>query len=254
MTYQTKAGSVAIVIAGVSLALAACSGSTIHKRSSLGDVQTLSLDAKQRLVVTGKNPEGNRILCAEPSPDALVAQAAVLSASGAYNAGANGPSGSGGAGGGFQESAASIGYRTQSLQVLRDGYYRLCETYMNGAISDQEYKEVISNLDTFIVVALAVDGLGNSKSAANVAIGTGAVSFKTQTTGTGGTNAEGEIDAAPKAEFSQPSQTTTITDKSAVAVAQIVRDFLNYKEDYNCVKYLHRQCRRIPNSNIPNPK
>lgn len=72
--YQAKAGRVAVVIAGVSLALAACTGSTIHKRSSLGDVQTLSLDAKQRLVVSGKDPEGDRILCAEPSPDALVAR------------------------------------------------------------------------------------------------------------------------------------------------------------------------------------
>ena len=250
MTYQTKAGSVAIVIAGVSLALAACSGSTIHKRSSIGDVQTLSLDAKQRLVVSGTNPEGNRVLCAEPSPDALVAQAAVLSASGAYNAGANGPSGSGGAGGGFQESAASIGHRTQSLQILRDGYYRLCETYMNGAISDREYKEVISNLDTFIVVALAVDGLGNSRSAPTVAIGTGAVSFNTQAPGSGGTNVSGGIGEGDTPVFSPAQTATVITDKSAVAVAQIVRDFLNYKEDYNCVKYLHRQCRRVPNSNI----
>ncbi len=176
MAYQFKPRYGAAVLATLSLMLAACDGSTIYKKSDLGGVHTLSIDAKQRLVLVGTRTEEDgtktRVVCAEPSPDALVAQAAVLSANG-NNKGPEGqPSAGGNVGVGLQESASSIGLRTQSIQILRDGYYRLCETYMNGAITAGEYRRMTLNLDTFINVALAIDGLGNAKSAPAVAIGT----------------------------------------------------------------------------------
>jgi len=231
MIYLSKTGFLAVGFAGLSLALASCSGSTIHKRSSLGDVQTLSLDAKQRVILTGHNEHGKSIVCAEPSPDALVAQAAVLSANGAYRAGpAEAPSASGGVGVAVQESAASIGHRTQSIQILRDGYYRLCESYLNGAINKGEYKRVVSNLDTFIVVALAVDGLGNSKSAPNVAIGAGKVEYNLASGGAadGPTTSEASITTAPAVPL--PADTSGKDSKeTAESVAQIVRYYLEYK-------------------------
>ena len=247
MMRQSKTVHTATVLAGLSLALAACTGSTIHTTSSLGDVQTLSLDAKQRLVITGHDRKGNNIVCAEPSPDALVAQAAVLSASGKYNAGEKGPSASGGAGVGIQESAASIGIRTQNIQILRDGYYRLCESYLNGAITPDDYHNVVTNLDTFIVVALAVDGLGNTKAAPNVALGSGTVSYGAAA-GTDTANATGAIGPATH-EFHDAAATNNPTDKTASAVAQIVRDYLNYKEDYNCTVG-HKYCRRLAIGNV----
>lgn len=123
MAYQFKSVHGAVIFAGLCGALAACDGSTIHTRSSLGGVETLSLDAKQRLVIVGTRQEPGmppqRVVCAEPSPDALVAQAAVLSASGNYK-GPDGTSGGGGGnlGVGFQESASSIGLRTQTFKFF----------------------------------------------------------------------------------------------------------------------------------------
>jgi hypothetical protein len=247
MTYQSKAMYTTAVLASLSLALMGCTGSTIHKTSSLGEVQTLSLDAKQRLVITGHNSDGNNVVCAEPSPDALVAQAAVLSASGKYNAGEKGPEASGGAGVGIQESAASIGIRTQNIQILRDGYYRLCESYLNGAISEKEYHDVVTNLDTFIIVALAVDGLGNTKAAPNVALGSGTVNYGAAA-GTDTASATGAIGAATS-EFHDAAAAGNATDKTAPAIAQIVRDYLNYKEDSYCIAS-KKYCRRLAVSNV----
>ena len=235
MTYQAKAVHSVAILTSLSLALAACDGSTIHTISALGDVQTLSLDAKQRLVITGHNENGKSIVCAEPSPDALVAQAAVLSANGAYKGGAAGaPSASGGVGVGLQESAASIGYRTQSIQILRDGYYRLCESYLNGAIKREEYQKVVSNLDTFILVALAVDGLGNSKSATNVGLSAGKVDYNfgagesQKPTEGGGGGSVGPATVVPI----PPDATVKNTEATAKAVAEIVHDYLEYKANY----------------------
>jgi hypothetical protein len=231
MIYLSKSRFIVFGFASFSLALAGCSGSTIHKRSSLGDVQTLSLDAKQRVILTGHNEHGNSIVCAEPSPDALVAQAAVLSANGAYKAGpAEAPSASGGVGVAVQESAASIGHRTQSIQILRDGYYRLCESYLNGAISKGEYKRVVSNLDTFIVVALAVDGLGNSKSAPNVSIGAGKVEYNLASGGAGDAPTTSEASITTPPGVALPADTSgKDTKETAASVAEIVRYYLEYK-------------------------
>jgi hypothetical protein len=237
MTFQINSVRSVAILASLSTALAACGGSTIHKTSSLGEVETLSLDAKQRLVISGHDKNGKGIVCAEPSPDALVAQAAVLSANGAYKAGGTeAPSANGGVGVAVQESAASIGHRTQSIQILRDGYYRLCESYMNGAIDKSEYKKVVSNLDTFILVALAVDGLSNAKSAPNVAIGAGKVDYNI---GGDGTAADGKPDQGGSGAIdaakivSLPADTSgKDTEKTAQAVAEIVRDYLEYKGHY----------------------
>lgn len=258
MAYQLKSVHGAVVFAGLCGALAACDGSTIYKKSDLGGVQTLSIDAKQRLVLVGTRTEKNgrktRVVCAEPSPDALVAQAAVLSASGAYKQGStDAPSAGGNVGVGLQESASSIGLRTQSIQILRDGYYRLCESYMNSAISTEQYNRVVMNIDTFINVALAIDGLGNAKSAPSVAIGTGPITIN----GGEGDPAEKPgtkmlvIGAVPDPNIKDGGRGGFDRDVTPIAVAQIVRDFLNYKEDVFCIEELQRTCRRLPAGNIP---
>lgn len=260
MAYQLKSVRRAVVFACLCGALAACEGSTIYKKSDLGGVQTLSIDAKQRLVLVGTRTEKNgrktRVVCAEPSPDALVAQAAVLSASGAYKqGGTEAPSAGGNVGVGLQESASSIGLRTQSIQILRDGYYRLCESYMNSAISAEEYNRVVMNIDTFINVALAIDGLGNAKSAPAVAIGTGPITINGGASGDPPTPGAAPlvIGAPPNPLIADAGKGGFDRDSTPIAVAQIVRDFLNYKEDMVCVEKLRRTCRRLPITNVPHP-
>ncbi|MER9410695.1 hypothetical protein [Mesorhizobium sp. M0589] len=198
----------------------------------MGSVQTLSIDAKQRLVMQGRRqvPGGGITTCAEPSPDALVAQAAVFSASG------KGPSGastvSGNAAVGFQESAGSLAHRTQTIQILRDGYYRLCEAYMNGAITENNYVTVLSNIDVTIAVIAAIDGLGNAPSTPAVAIGTGSVIVNGGSADTGGSAA---IGAAPGGVFSQPGTAggTPDTSKNAAAIQAIVLEYIAYVERRN---------------------
>jgi hypothetical protein len=126
-------------------------------------VDTLSIDAMQRLVFVANRSagDGRRVTCTEPSPDALVARAAMLAA----NANITNPSGIGGSGGvagGSSESAASIGFRDHTVQMLRDGYFRLCEAYMNGALNDEQYRHMILNADTFMVVVSALQILGSN--------------------------------------------------------------------------------------------
>lgn len=136
-----RLASKAAVFGGLTVlvALAAgCADSTIHKISAVGDVNTLSLDAKQRLVFVADRSGGHhssheRVTCTEPMPDALVAKAAVLAASGNFQE-TGGPTVGGNVSGGQTETAGSIGYRDNTIQMLRDGYFRLCEAYLNGAI------------------------------------------------------------------------------------------------------------------------
>ena len=44
-----------------------------------------------------------------------------------------------GLGASSSETSASIGLRTQTITLLRDGLYRLCEAYMNGAVDEIQY-------------------------------------------------------------------------------------------------------------------
>lgn len=234
------------MLAGLSASLAACDGGTIYKKGSLGSFQTLSVDARQRLVVSGtRQSDGVRVICAEPSPDALVAQAAVLSARDNFAGQTGAPSAGGSAVVGFQESAASIGLRTQSIQVLRDGYYRLCETYLNDAINREQYLAVIKNVDTFIAVSLAIDGLSNPKAAQNVAITTGSVTAESG--GEGATGTSKAIIGDPAAPVVKDPQASGKADAN-IAVAQIVRDYLNYNKNSECdPKY---ECSKLWNKDL----
>ena len=234
------------MLASLSAVLAACDGGTIYKKGTLGSFQTLSIDARQRLVISGtRKSDGVRVVCAEPSPDALVAQAAVLSARGNFTGQTGAPSAGGSAVVGVQESAASIGLRTQSIQVLRDGYYRLCETYLNDAIDKEQYLAVIKNVDTFIAVSLAIDGMSNPKAAQNVAISTGPITVEG-----GGEGANDKTSAKigdPDAPVVKDPAASGKAD-AYIAVAQIVRDYLNYNKDSDCdPKY---ECNSLRNTDL----
>lgn len=126
-----------------------------------------SIDAQQRLIlVTAKGGpnKDRRIVCAEPSPDALTAQAAAIAAQGGT------PTVGIGFGGGSSEAAASIGLRTQTIQLLRDGYYRLCEAHMNGLLSKEQYNLAFVSIDELMVTALAIDAIAGAPRAPAVAI------------------------------------------------------------------------------------
>jgi hypothetical protein len=236
-----RAGS-GVVLCCVAVLACGCS-STIHKEADIGGTDTLSLDAKQRLLFVGtrvaqtrKGIEPKTVRCAEPSPDALVAVQAVLSASGnATNVGAttdsNGKSSGGGGGSGglaarSTESAASIGFRDSSIQMLRDSYFRLCEAYMNGVLTDAEYEHMVTNADTYLAVASALQIIGTNPVAPAVAISAGGgsttTSFRPATTGA----ADADVDIAaaattPPAAPSAPKPKAAAKAKPALTDDQI---------------------------------
>jgi len=165
--------------------------------------ESLSLDAKQRVVLVtqqgGKNRD-QKIVCAEPSPDALSAIAASASGAAAVTipgtGGGGTTGGTGGFAGGVSESVASLAMRTQTIQLLRDGYYRLCEAYMNGAIDKHQYNVVLVNIDRLMETLLGIDGIAGTRNVAPVTISAVAPTTQTTASPTTGTSAS-EAASAP---------------------------------------------------------
>lgn len=112
--------------------------------------KAIHLDAKQRLVLV--NSLGQ--YCAEPSPDALVAYAASL------GIGVTDPNKIGGSvGQALQSSAASIGLRTQSITLMRDALYRICEAHLNGSIDEAQATLMLRRSQDLTAVIVAVEQL-----------------------------------------------------------------------------------------------
>ena len=149
-------------------ALAGCAESQEIFRPFDIDSTSLSSDARQRVIISAaRGPAGQtrRIVCAEPSPDAVTALAASLGGSLAGKL----PR----LGGGqvltpelqlaYQQSLAEqvayIGVRNSTIQLLRDGLYRACEAYMNGAVGDFGYSLILANYGRLMVALLASEGI-----------------------------------------------------------------------------------------------
>lgn len=164
----------AVAILGVA-ALAGCANlNTISRTTTLANsesdpktTQAIHLDVQQRLVIVNSLNK----YCAEPSPDAMAAYAAALGFGASAAA-----KGSVSASGGGQSNAASIGLRTQSITLMRDALYRMCEAYANGGVGDAQVVTLLNRSQDLTAVILAVEQL------------TGAVAAN-QATLTGSTNA-----------------------------------------------------------------
>lgn len=126
-------------------------GCTIPRRS------TLTLQAEDRIVtgverttVLNGAAYKERIICAEPSPDAIKAIAASGSLSKSDLLAINGA---------YQESGANIGLRTQSIQLLRDQLYSLCQAYANGVINRDRYMMYLTRNQRNTVAIMAIEQL-----------------------------------------------------------------------------------------------
>lgn len=117
-------------------------------------------------------PQKVRIICPEPSPDALKAIAAsgslskadILAISGAY-----------------QESGANIGLRTQSIQLLRDQLYSLCQAYANGVINRDIYMMYLTRNQRNTIAILAIEQLtGVTKGSTATVSGTNSITLTAQ--------------------------------------------------------------------------
>lgn len=198
----------AAIAVGLAATVVACDG-TIFKSFDLRSGQSLSIDARQRLVLVGDRQVGHkqddgtyrrdRVVCTEPSPDALVAKAAAIAAS-ATNAQV-----AASLGGSFTEAAASIGIRTPTIQLLRDGLFRACEAYMNGAIDKEEYHTILFNYDRVMTALIMIEAVAGFKLQPPVTISAGSVNVDTSA----------KIGASPKGstdDQTPPVDTSTKAD------------------------------------------
>lgn len=138
---------------------------TVGRRTEfpVGDANkglAIHLDAQQRLVLTA----GTKY-CAEPSPDALAAYASSL---GFGISGSDRNSAS--TAGALQGSTGSIGLRTQSITLMRDSLYRMCEASMNGMINKLQAAEFLRRSQDLTAVILAIEQLTGAVSANQVVL------------------------------------------------------------------------------------
>lgn len=151
------------------IGLAGCANiSTIGRRTALPSPsgqehgKAIHLDAEQRLVFA--NAMGR--VCAEPSPDALTSFAAALGAGGSLP-----NTGSAAVSGALTEAAGSIGLRTQSISLLRDALYRICEAYYNDQLSKPQVMLLLSRSQDLTASIVAIEQLTGAVVAHQVGLG-----------------------------------------------------------------------------------
>lgn len=131
--------------------------------------QVITVDAKQREVLmipdventgTPEKPKwvatGQWRVCAEAAPDVFSVLAA--SASGALKVDAASKSGELRAALAISESASTI-ERTQTINLLRESFYRTCERYMSGAINKSAFVVQAGRDSRAMIAILAIEQL-----------------------------------------------------------------------------------------------
>ncbi len=140
-------------------------------------VRGVVADAKSRFVWTPTRPvlvlsgvdatdglesrkvEERRVICAEPSPDALVTFSTALSAAVRGELAGQGAV-SGELRRSLSETGRVLGERTPTIQLLRDNLYRACEAYANGVLDSFAYALVLTRIDELMVNLVAIEALG----------------------------------------------------------------------------------------------
>lgn len=173
------------LVAGVIvLFLAGCANlQTVGRSSTLpNNGVAVHLDAIQRVVLTRPssgsdlsgaaqgNPDSRYptlLACAEPSPDAIQAYAS------SFGLGVATPSQqSVSIAQALAASAGSIGLRTQSITLMRDALYRICELYFNGAISRNAAVQLLERSQDLSLGILAIEQLTGAVQAQQVMLNT----------------------------------------------------------------------------------
>lgn len=136
--------------------------SSVHHNLDTSHGQGVLIDIKQRAILASiveERPEDgpaftHPVVCADPSPDSLSAYAFDLAAQGSLPTGKSVTTNLG-----SSESSAFVGLRTQSIQLLRDQFFRACEAYLNRAASAGEYNFLIRRYQKQTAALLAIEQL-----------------------------------------------------------------------------------------------
>lgn len=154
----------------------------VHMDHDFSNNNSVTLDIKTRSIISSTaevqtkyvTPDGTTIkeekklinrICAEPSPDAMTAYAAQLAAKKdiAEKASLN-------LAGSYQGSAAFVGMRTQTIQLLRDQLYRLCEANMNGWVNKEHYEMLLTRNQRYTLALMAIENLAQTTQVPVVAL------------------------------------------------------------------------------------
>lgn len=126
------------------------------------------LEAEERVVIYSEKPSSKdtnarkvKIMCPEPSPDALKTLAAsmniekqeVATIAAAYS-----------------EAGANIGLRTHSIQLLRDQLFAICQAYANEGVSEAAYQMMLTRNQRNTVALMAIEQLTSVLRGASVAL------------------------------------------------------------------------------------
>lgn len=145
-----RAGSLA-ASASLLLALSACANlHTIHRTTDLpDDGMAVHLDAAQRVIHVTKDGRA----CAEPTPDALQSYASAFGS--ALNAGADGASFSNA----LRANAASVGLHSQSITLMRQHLFNICEYAQNKWLNDADVMLLMERSQDLTLGILAIEQL-----------------------------------------------------------------------------------------------
>jgi hypothetical protein len=158
MGMVAMAAGLRLVPFALAVLLAGCE-SSIYRTDYLDGGKSVVTDAKQRIVTNnkgnvfwGKN-RPRRIVCAESSPDVAESLSRAISAS--FRGALEGRgTASADVAASMSTAVVQLGERLATVQLLRDGLYRACEAYSNGAISDATYSLIVSRVDQTMVALL----------------------------------------------------------------------------------------------------
>lgn len=159
-------GACAMGLAALSLAGCSAKWNTAFRDRPIrpDGPSVITVDAKQRHVLIqpefeNTSEDANVVklrMCAEPAPDVFAAIA--TSGSGSLGVDAKTQSGEGAFGLSASETAATI-ERTQTINLLRESFFRTCERYLNGAISKEAFIVQAGRDARAMVAVMAIEQL-----------------------------------------------------------------------------------------------
>lgn len=177
-------GAVLAMLSTLLVAGCTANDASIFRNFGSGEADVTAVDAKQRLFVTvpvNDDRKSNLKFCAEPSPDALSAISSSLSTSLSVGIIGQGE-GAAGVASSLQEAVQKIGKRNATVQLFRDGWYRLCEGSVNGDIRKSTYTLLATKYADSTVVWLAIEELAGLTTSTAATTASGGTTASAQTT------------------------------------------------------------------------
>ena len=152
-----------VVSAVTTLPLLGCADH-IFRSFNIDHGESLSVDARQRVILVthkGGKMRDRTVVCTEPPPDDATGRSGAGSVVATVDPEGPGKGAQAAVATAPNEAMAVIAQRSQTIRLLRDGLYRACEAYLNGAIDQHQYNVVLLNIDKVMVTLLGIDAIGS---------------------------------------------------------------------------------------------